>query len=85
MRIASAAMFDFYILGRTLNNKDPIPRENLVSISKIIAKGTLSERIVLLRWILDTRIFTIVLPADKHQKFNNFISNIMIDGVTSEK
>ena len=83
MMIASAAKLVVHRLGRPINNKDPIPRENLVSISKLLPEGTLSEKNVLLDWIIDTRSFIIALPSEKYHKLNNFISKLLTDGVTS--
>lgn len=46
-------------------NKEPILRPPIASLRKLLAEGGQKESIIFLGWFINTRAFTIGLPADK--------------------
>ena len=45
---------------------EPISRDEIVAINKLLAEGTPSEINICLGWSINTRLFLIALPYDKH-------------------
>ena len=45
---------------------EPVPCRQMLSMSKLAAKGTRKEIQVVLDWLLDTRRLILVLPQDKY-------------------
>lgn len=57
--------FVFDLLGRPPGPLDPLPREELLAVTKAKAEGTPGEIATILGWEIDTRRLTIRLPYDK--------------------
>ena len=81
-RAAAAVLLAIHTVGRPTNKDDPIPRLNLVSLSKLTAEAALEETKILLGWKLDTRTLLISLPSDKHVAWSASITNILNKGTT---
>jgi hypothetical protein len=64
-KAANAAPLAIDSLFRPLDLKDPLPRNDPVSIRKLKGEGTPSERKIVLGWVVDSRKFRIYLPEDK--------------------
>lgn len=58
-------------------NGEQLPRDDLLSLNKIAAEGTASERATVLGWALDTRALTIGIPTDKWRIWDLSIQNIL--------
>ena len=48
------------------DDKDPLPRDKLINITKHKAEAKLEERKIVLGWEINTRTFRIYLPKSKH-------------------
>ena len=56
------------MLGRPADANEPMPRDDLVAINKLLSEGSFSERKEVLGWIINTREFTTSLPDEKHKE-----------------
>ena len=66
-RAKAAVLLAIHIMGRPLAEIETILRDELVSLSKLLAESNLSEIKIFLGWKLDTRRLMISLPADKYK------------------
>ena len=64
-RAKEAVPLAIHALGRPLDDLEHIPRDNLVSLSKLEAEGSPAEQIVMLGFNIDTRRLTVSLPDHK--------------------
>ena len=64
-RAKEAVPLAIHTLGRPNSTTEYLPRDNLVSTSKLIAEGSPTEVITMLGFQLDTRRLTIALPDHK--------------------
>ena len=72
-----------HALGRPQSEVEHLPRDNLVSISKLAAEGSPTEEIVMLGFLLNTRRLTISLPNHKFTAWSTSVKNIKARGVTT--
>lgn len=54
-----------HLVGRPIAPDEPLPREALTALNKLLAKAGLEETKILLGWLLDTRRLVISLPEHK--------------------
>jgi hypothetical protein len=66
------------LLGRPIRSDEPLHRDPLLAISKLLAEGRLTEIQVVLGWEIDTRRLLIRLPADKHKLYSDDTSFLAI-------
>ena len=64
-RGAGALPLAIHTLCRPLAPDEPIPRDDPLSLSKLIEEGTLAEQFVLLGWRVNLRLLILSLPRDK--------------------
>jgi hypothetical protein len=64
-RAPSAVPLAIHLVGRPTSPNEPLPREPLISTSKLSAEGSPSETKLVLGWHLDSRRLLISLPLDK--------------------
>ena len=76
-RAAAAVLLAIATMGRPTDTSDPIPRIDLVSLSKLKAEAELEEIKILLGWKLDTRALEISLPFEKYRAWTNGIDSIL--------
>jgi hypothetical protein len=68
-RARNAIALAIHTIFRPVNEKDPIDRDDVISIRKLLAEGKLEEVKVVLGWIIDTRRFLIKLTNDKADRW----------------
>ena len=76
-RLVGVSLLALHMFGRPLNTDEPIPRDDLVAINKLLAEGTPMETQVALGWLINTRLFAIALPNDKHTEWAYQIKQIL--------
>ena len=76
-RAAKAVLLAIEIVARELDPDDPISRDHMVSMSKLVAKVALEESKVLLCWLLDTRNLLVILPKEKFLAWSKMIKDII--------
>ena len=72
----AAALLAIHIVGRPLQTVKPIPREDMVSITKLLAEGAMEETKIVLGWILDTRRLKIKLTNQKFHAWSTKLKNM---------
>jgi hypothetical protein len=77
LRGASAVPLAIHLIGRPISDSEPIPRDPLISIKKLLAEGGLEEIQTVLGWILDTRRILILLPVDKFLAYSKQIQAVL--------
>ncbi|GKY96053.1 hypothetical protein MPSEU_000565500 [Mayamaea pseudoterrestris] len=65
------------VLGRPERADEPLPRNALIAVSKLIAEGCLTEIQVVLGWEIDTRTLIIRLPQDKYRLYTEDIRALL--------
>jgi hypothetical protein len=63
--------------GRPDYQVEPLPRDDLVDITKTLAEGTPNEQLIILGWLIRTRYLTIHLPLDKCRAWTNDIKELI--------
>ena len=72
-----AVLLAIHIMGRPLSQLESIPRDELVSIAKLLAESNLSEIKIFLGCKLDTRKLLISLPTHKYKAWKNDLIHIV--------
>ncbi|KAI2506083.1 hypothetical protein MHU86_8314 [Fragilaria crotonensis] len=72
-RLEAAVPLAIHLVGRPAAGDESFPRDDLLSTSKFLAEAKASERKIILGWVIDTRAFTVSLPADKYRAWTNDI------------
>ena len=81
-RASYATPLGFHLMGRPIQAKEPLPRDELECSNKRIAEGAMAERKVYLGWLIDTHAMTIHLPAHKAKAWDKSIAIILQSGRT---
>jgi hypothetical protein len=76
-RAVQALLLSIHILCRPLDPKEPIYRDDCLSLSKLAEEGQLSECFTFLGWQINTRRMTIALPSKKSQRWDKELSTII--------
>ena len=79
-RAAAATLLAIHIIGRPEIKSDPIPRKDLVSLSKLEAEGTMEETKILLGWRLNSRRLSVSLPKEKFLGWSETINKMLHRG-----
>ena len=66
-------------------NDEPIPREEMSALAKIVSEAGAEEIKIILGWILNFRTLTIALPENKYVAWKEAILEILEAGNTSFK
>ena len=74
-----------HILFRPVATNEPISRDDVLSIRKLLGEGTLAERKIILGWILNTRLFRVFLPDDKAKAWTDEILALLANTKTNDK
>ena len=87
-RVACAVPLAIHTVGRQLSPNEPLPRDDLVSLSKLAAEGKMEETKIMLGWLINTRSMLLHLPLNKFNGWSkdilDAISRTIIDGSTLE-
>lgn len=84
-RGAAAVLLAIHAVARPLAADEPIPRDDLASIKKLLAEGGLAETMTLLGWTLDLRRLRVALPDDKFMAWTATIDSILAVGVATKE
>ncbi|GKY93515.1 hypothetical protein MPSEU_000318900 [Mayamaea pseudoterrestris] len=77
LRGAHAIPLMLDVMGRPLRADEPLPRNALIAVSKLIAEGCLTETQVILGWEVDSRTLIIRLPQDKYRIYSEDIQLLL--------
>lgn len=85
-RLKNSILLALEIIGRPIDNNEPLSIDKLASKSKLLAESGLSETKCLLGWEFNTRTLSIKLSNDKYNIWSRQINDIVRDkGQTSLK
>ena len=84
-RLCGAALLALHMFRRPAHNNEPVPRDDLLSLNKLIIEGSSSEVKTALGWDIDTRRFTVSLPDDKYAEWSQQINSILKSGKVAPK
>jgi hypothetical protein len=76
----NAALLAIDLMGRPTHPDDPLPRDPLVAVKKVLAEGTPSEVLTILGWQINTRRLIIQLPDEKAAIWDDELQRLIIDG-----
>ena len=76
-RLCGAALLAIHIFGRPVDSAEPVPRDDLLSLNKLLSEGSPSEVQTVLGWNINTRTFCISLPSDKFSEWTAQINTIL--------
>jgi hypothetical protein len=78
--------FILHLLGRPLSPNESLPRDNILSLKKLLAEAMPAECQIILGWIIDTRQLIIALPRNKFVAWTNAIKTLLnMDKVTHKE
>ena len=73
----NAVALALHTFFRPTNADDPVPRDDILSLRKLLAEGGLEETKMVLGWFIDTRRFIIKLARDKADRWILDIDDII--------
>ena len=76
-RCRQAVPFAIDLMGRPVESAEPLPRDNLLAIKKLLGEGQLSECKVFTGWQIDTRRMMVSLPLGKFSVWSQSIQTIL--------
>ena len=76
-RCRQAVPFAIDLMGRPVESAEPLPRDNLLAIKKLLGEGQLSECKVFTGWQIDTRRMMVSLPLGKFKVWSQSIQTIL--------
>jgi len=84
-RSQEAPTLAVHTIFRPVHEKEPIDRDDAISIRKLAGEGVPSEQKVMLGWLLCTRSCKIYLPKDKELAWTLDIEEILEENTTTTK
>jgi len=80
-RVSAAVPLAIHSVGRQISPNEPLPREDLISYTKMLAEAAMSETKTALGWLLNTRTLQVSLPDSKFIGWTHSINHTL--GLTS--
>jgi hypothetical protein len=84
-RAIQALLLAIHTMCHPLSLNGPVVREDCLSLSKLVDEGQLSECLVILRWVINTRSLTIALPDKKCKHWYSNLKSIISSQKVSHK
>jgi hypothetical protein len=85
LRVSNALITAVRTVSRPLDDKDQIPRKDIISLKKFIAEGTPSETKIVLGWLLNTRTLRISLTEHKFKAWHKDLEDLLSKSKVKEK
>jgi hypothetical protein len=82
---AGAALLAIKATAQPSHKNEPIPREEMKVINKLIVEARPEETKLILGWLLNFHQLIISLPTNKHQEWSKNIREIIIQGSLTAK
>ena len=84
-RCAGAHLLAIATTARPSHLYEPIPREEMEAINKLIAEATPEESKLILGWMMDFHKLIISLPDNKYQAWSTCINELLVKGSAKAK
>ena len=76
-RLERAILLALHTAARPVHPDEPIPRESMAALAKLIAEAGLEETKTILGWYFDFRTLTVKLPLNKFTAWSNAIKSMI--------
>jgi hypothetical protein len=77
VRLENAILLAIHAAARPLHESEPIPREEMAALAKLLAEAGLEESKVILGLFFDFRRMLVSLPSNKHAAWSKDIENMI--------
>eukprot|EP00985_Skeletonema_marinoi_P002393 scaffold1000_cov66-Skeletonema_marinoi.AAC.3 len=84
-RLKLAILLAIHTAARQAHPNEPIPREEMAAIEKLLAESRCEEIKVILGWVLNFRMLQVLLPENKYIAWASATNDILSNGVASAK
>ena len=84
-RCARAHLKAIAATARPSHTKEPIPREEMEAINKLIAEATPEEKKLILGWMMDFQKLIVLLPNNKYKAWSASIQEMLVKGSARAK
>jgi hypothetical protein len=81
-RLENAILLAIHTAARPVHDLEPIPREEMAALEKLLAEAGLEESKMILGMFFDFRKMMVSLPANKHAAWSEDINNMIHKGET---
>jgi len=85
LRLARAILLAIHVAARPKTQAEPIPRETMAALAKLIAEARPEEKKIILGWAFDFRRLIAALPVNKFVAWSKAISCILQRGASTAK
>ena len=82
-RGAAAAALSAHIAARPVHPSEKVERDDFLALKKLLAEAGLSETMILLGWLFDTRRLKVSLPENKFIAWSNDIQKMLTNETTT--
>ena len=79
----TSILLAMHVLMRPLATDEPVPRKETLPLSKLLPKGTPSEQMIVLGWLIDTCPLLLCLPQDKLEQWSKECIKLLAEPKTS--
>jgi hypothetical protein len=76
-RAIQAMLLAIHVLFQPVDKREPIKRDDCLSLGKLQEEGFLSENPIVLGWEINTRSLTIKLPSKKFKNWHQDLSKVL--------
>ena len=85
LKAERAVLLAIHALACPIADEEPIPRETMAAMEKLLAEAGMEETKVMLGWLLDFRRLVISLPDNKAIAWSQEIADMLEEGKTKAK
>ncbi|KAL9183869.1 hypothetical protein ACHAXT_004725 [Thalassiosira profunda] len=85
LRLERAILLAIHVAARPKHEDEPIPREDMAALAKLIAEARCEETKTILGWLFDFRRLTVALPENKYVAWTTAINEILSRGTSTAK
>jgi hypothetical protein len=85
LKAERAVLLAIHTLARPISDEEPIPRETMAALEKLLAETGMEETKLMLGWLLDFRMLMISLPDNKAIAWSQEIADMLKEGKTKAK
>eukprot|EP00957_Ditylum_brightwellii_P147269 11214154-Ditylum_brightwellii.AAC.1 len=65
-QLEQAMLLAIHVAARPVSTNEPLPRDEMASLSKLATEAQAEEENTILGWFFDFRTLTVALPENKH-------------------
>jgi hypothetical protein len=77
-RLERAILLAIHVAARPMHANEPLPREEMAALAKLLAEAGLEETKIILGWVFDFRRMLVSLPENKFVAWSEAISALIL-------